>query len=531
MNARIPPSSDDAKGNTRPARLRVSGVSKQYPGCLANDDVSLDVRAGEILALLGENGAGKSTLIKVIYGLVAPDSGMIEIDGKARAITSPAAARAAGIGVVFQHFSLFESLTVAENIALGLDDAARRRDLPRRIRDIGERYGLVIDPDRVVADLSVGEQQRVEIVRVLLQDPSILIFDEPTSVLTPQAILGLFETLNQLRREGRAVIFISHKLEEIRTLCDRATVLRGGRVVGTVPVAGASVNDLARMMIGQEMPALGAGSAGQGGPVQLAAHNLSLEPANPHGTALDRLEMRARGGEILGIAGIAGNGQEELLAALSGERLTRTAGAVTLAGQAVGRLGPGARRKLGLGFVPGERLGRGAVPPMSLAENGFLTAHWRVPLTWRWVISTRKRNAFADRVIDEFRVATRSQSTAAQALSGGNLQRFIVGREILSDPRALVVAYPTWGVDVAAVAAIHAALVALRDKGAAVVVMSEDLDELLSLSDCVAVLYRGQLSAPIPRDQCTRENLGLLMSGAAPLDTARTPAQGDVDAA
>lgn len=530
MNAAAP-LSDDAIASHAPARLAVVGISKQYPGCLANDEVSLSVQPGEILALLGENGAGKSTLIKVIYGLVAPDAGRIEIDGVARAISSPAAARAAGIGVVFQHFSLFDSLTVAENIALGLDNPATRRDLPRRIRDIGTRYGLVIDPDRVVADLSVGEQQRVEIVRVLLQDPSILIFDEPTSVLTPQAIVGLFDTLRCLRAEGRSVIFISHKLDEIRALCDRATVLRGGRVVGTVPVAGASVNDLARMMIGQEMPSLGADHAGRHGPVQLTVANLGLKPANPHGTALNGLNMAAHGGEILGIAGIAGNGQEELLAVLSGERTVPEAGAVLLGDVPVGRMGPGARRRLGLGFVPGERLGRGAVPQMSLAENGFLTAHWRVPLTWRGIISGTKRTAFADRVIDDFRVATRSNATPAQALSGGNLQRFIVGREILSGPTALVVAYPTWGVDVAAVAAIHAALVALRDRGAAIVVMSEDLDELLSLSDRVAVLCDGQMSAPIARADCTREHLGLLMSGAVPLTSAPDTARGNADAA
>ena len=535
MNASPPTPQGSTESDTgRPVvvpRLRASGICKAYPGCLANDDVSLDVRPGEILALLGENGAGKSTLVKVMYGLVAPDAGQIEIDGHVCAINSPAMARAAGIGVVFQHFSLFESLTVAENIALGLDDRAARKDLPRRIKDIGARYGLVVAPDRVVADLSVGERQRVEIVRVLLQDPSILIFDEPTSVLTPQAIEGLFDTLRRLRAEGRSVVFISHKLEEIRALCDRATVLRGGRVVGTVPVAGASVHDLAQMMIGADMPRMGADHSGRAGAVLLSVRALSLAPLNPHGTALDRLTLHARNGEILGIAGVAGNGQEELLAILSGERIVPDAASVSLCGQPVGRLGPGARRKRGLGFVPGERLGRGAVPSMSLAENGFLTAHWRLPMALRGIISGRRRAEFADRVIDEFRVATRSRDTAAQTLSGGNLQRFIVGREILSGPEVLIVAYPTWGVDVAAVAAIHAALVRLRDAGAAVIVLSEDLDELLSLSDQVAVLYAGRLSAPIPIADCAREKLGLLMSGAAALPEPVDAAGGQSSAA
>jgi general nucleoside transport system ATP-binding protein len=263
---------------------------------------------------------------------------------------------------------------------------------------------------------------------------------------------------------------------------------------------------------------------GAPGRVRLSVHALRMAPDTAHGTALDGLTMEARGGEILGIAGVAGNGQEELLAALSGERLSPDVDDVRIDGHAAGRLSPGARRKLGLGFVPGERLGRGAVPPMSLSENGFLTAHWRLPMVRRGFIRARDRAAFADRVIGAFKVATRSRATAAQALSGGNLQRFIVGREILSDPSALVVAYPTWGVDVAAVAAIHAALVELRDRGAAVVVLSEDLDELLSLSDRVAVIYAGRLSVPIPRVDCTPERLGLLMSGAEPLDHAERAA-------
>lgn len=498
----------------KPSRLRISGVSKQYPGCLANDNVSFEAGAGEIVALLGENGAGKSTLVKIAYGLVAPDAGRIEIDSAPAALTSPAAARAAGIGVVFQHFSLFESFTVLENISLGLDDAATRKGLGDRIREIGSRYGLEVNPDAVVADLSVGERQRVEIVRVLLQDPSILIFDEPTSVLTPQAIEGLFGTLRQLRDEGRAIVFISHKLDEIFALCDRATVLRGGRVVGNVDIAATNASELARLMIGHDVPEISDRPHRGSGKVRLAARALSLPPSNPHAPALDDVTLEAQGGEILGIAGVAGNGQEDLLAALSGERLAPPA-SIELDGAPVGKVGPGERRRLGLGFVPGERLGRGAVPPMSLWENGFLTAHWRVPLSQRGILSGRKQAAFADDVIDRFKVATRSRATAAQSLSGGNLQRFIVGREIMSDPTALIVAYPTWGVDVAAVAAIHEALIGLRDRGAAIVLLSEELDELLALSDRIAVLYRGRLSAPLPIADCSKERLGLLMSGAS----------------
>jgi simple sugar transport system ATP-binding protein len=495
-------------------RLALHGITKQYPGCLANDRVSFSVAPGEIHALLGENGAGKSTLVKVIYGLVAPDAGSIEIDGQPVSIASPAEARAAGIGIVFQHFSLFESLTVAENIALGLGTGESPRALAPRIREVSARYAMPVDPERAVHDLSVGERQRVEIVRCLLQDPRILILDEPTSVLTPQAIEGLFETLRRLRAEGRSVVFISHKLEEIRALCDRATVLRGGRFVDTVAVADTSATDLARLMIGAAPPPMGADHAGRAGAEALAVRGLTLASDRPHGKDLDRLDLSARSGEILGIAGVAGNGQEELLAVLSGERVLERPDAVLLGGEAVGHLGAGARRVRGLGFVPGERLGRGAVPEMSLAENAFLTGHRRHPLARKGLLARGLIASFADEIIAAYKVATRSRATPARALSGGNLQKFIVGREIMNRPSALVVAYPTWGVDVAAVAAIHQALVALRDEGTAIVVLSEDLDELLSLSDRIAVLHDGHLSDPMPVAGTTPEALGLLMTGA-----------------
>lgn len=506
-----------------PPRLALTDITKQYPGCLANDGVSLAIAPGEIHAVLGENGAGKSTLVKIAYGLVAPDSGRIEIDGTPVAITSPAAARAAGIGIVFQHFSLFETLTVAENIALGLDDPTQRQGLSERIREVSTRYGMAIDPGRPVHALSVGERQRVEIVRCLLQDPKILILDEPTSVLTPQAIAGLFDTLHKLRAEGRSIVFISHKLEEIRSLCDRATVLRQGRVVGTTEVAGATAEDLARMMIGRELPPFGADHAGTPKAEVLDVQGLTLPTDDPHGTALDDLRLIVHAGEIVGIAGVAGNGQEELLAALSGEKLSPRSDDIYLGGEPVGHLPPGVRRRLGLGFVPGERLGRGAVPDMSLADNALLTGYRRHKLTRKGLLSNGAIGGFADKIIDAFGVVARGRGTPARALSGGNLQKFIVGREILQEPSALIVAYPTWGVDVAAVATIHQALVALRDRGAAIVVLSEDLDELFQLCDRLAVLYAGKLSTPIPVRETSVEAIGLLMSGATPIKTPPGP--------
>ena len=501
-----------AGGVNAPPRLSVVGLTKRYPGCLANDAVSLEVAPGEIHALLGENGAGKSTLVKSVCGLVRPDAGRIEIDGRAVALDNPAAARAAGVGVVFQHFSLFETLTVAENVALGLPPG--QTALAARIREVSARYGMPVDPARPVHALSVGERQRVEIVRCLLQDPSILILDEPTSVLTPQAIDGLFATLRLLAAEGRSVVFISHKLEEIRALCDRATVLRQGRVAGAARVADVTAGDLARLMIGREPPRLGSDHAGAPKAEALAVRALSLPAADPHGAALRDVSLSVRAGEIVGIAGVAGNGQEALLAVLSGERLTPSADDVFLAGRGVGRLGPGARRAMGLGFVPGERLGRGAAPDMTLTENGFLTGWRRRPLARRGVIAQGPTRRFAEEIIAAFSVACRGPGALARSLSGGNLQRFIVGREILQAPVALVVAYPTWGVDVAAVAAIHQALVALRDRGAAVVVVSEDLDELRQLCDRLAVLFAGRLSAPMPVREASVERLGLMMAGA-----------------
>ncbi len=501
-----------AGGVTTPPRLALIGLTKRYPGCLANDAVSLEIAPGEIHALLGENGAGKSTLVKSVYGLVRPDAGRIEIDGRAVTLDSPAAARAAGVGVVFQHFSLFETLTVEENVALGLP--AGERGLAQRIRAVSQRYGMPVEPGRPVHALSVGERQRVEIVRCLLQDPSILILDEPTSVLTPQAIAGLFATLRQLAAEGRSIVFISHKLEEIRALCDRATVLRGGRVVGAARVADVTAADLARMMIGRDLPAFGSDHAGAPKAETLALRAVSLAADDPHGTDLQDVSLSVRAGEIVGIAGVAGEGQEELLALLSGERLAPAADDVFLAGRGVGRMGPGERRALGLGFVPGERLGRGAAPDMTLTENGFLTGWRRRALTRRGIVAQGPTRRFAEEIIAAFAVACRGPASLARSLSGGNLQRFIVGREIMQEPAALVVAYPTWGVDVAAVAAIHRALVALRDRGAAVVVVSEDLDELLQLCDRLAVLFAGRLSAPMPVREASVERLGLMMAGA-----------------
>lgn len=501
--------------------FQAQGLTKTYPGVRANDDVSFLVSPGEIHALLGENGAGKSTLVKMIYGLVRPDAGRMTLDGRPHAPADPRAARAAGVGMVFQHFSLFDALSVAENIALGMDAPPPRAELSRRIADVSAAYGLPLNPSRRVASLSAGERQRVEIVRCLLGNPRLLIMDEPTSVLTPQEAEILFATLRQLAAQGVAILYISHKLEEIRTHCDRATILRHGRVVGTVTPRDHSARELAAMMVGAEMRVVDR-SGRQAGEVVLEVAGLT-SAAGLDGTPLREVGFAVRAGEILGIGGVAGNGQEELIAALSGETTGRP-GTVRLGGADVSALGPEARRRAGLLAAPEDRLGHAAVPEMSLTENAILTAATRQQLVRGGLIDHAAARRFAERVIGAFDVRTPGPGTAAGALSGGNLQKYVIGREILQEPRALVVNQPTWGVDASAAAAIRQALLDLAARGAAVVVISQDLDELLELSDRFAALNEGRLSAPVPTEGLTVEQIGLMLGGAHGMEVAHVAA-------
>jgi simple sugar transport system ATP-binding protein len=494
------------------ALLAIEGLTKAYPGVVANDDVSFDLQPGEVHALLGENGAGKSTLVKMIYGLVKPDRGAMRLNGAAYAPTEPRAARAAGVAMVFQHFSLFEALSVAENIALGMENPPRPRDLAARIRDVSEAYGLPLDPYRLVGDLSAGERQRVEIIRCLLQDPKLLIMDEPTSVLTPQEVEILFQTLRKLAAEGTAILYISHKLEEIRTLCDTATILRLGKKVATCTPREVSAAQMAELMVGKSL-SQPARDAHEPGAVLLAVAGLSVASGSPFGTSLRDVSFEVRAGEVLGIGGVAGNGQDELLAVLSGE--TQVAGgAVTLKGVPVGALGPNARRDMGLLCAPEERLGHAAAPDMSLTENALLTGRARKALETRGIVDWRRARGFAEEIIARFDVRTPGPGVAARALSGGNLQKFVIGREILQDPTVLVVNQPTWGVDASAAAAIRQALLDLAQGGAAVIVISQDLDELLEISDRFCALNEGRLSAPRPARGLSMEEIGLMLGGA-----------------
>ncbi|HQU66893.1 MAG TPA: ABC transporter ATP-binding protein [Albidovulum sp.] len=496
----------------RDVLLALEGISKTYPGVKANDDVTFSIGAGEVHALLGENGAGKSTLVKMIYGLVRPDQGRMTLRSAAYAPAKPSEARAAGVAMVFQHFSLFDALNVAENVALGMDNPPPMRELSGRIREVSEGYGLPLDPSRLVGDLSAGERQRVEIIRCLLQDPKLLIMDEPTSVLTPQEVGILFGTLRQLAAEGTSILYISHKLEEIRSLCDEATILRRGKVVGTCTPREKSARELAEMMVGATLNTPEREVA-EPGPVALKVAGLSLASPSAFGTSLKSVGFEVRQGEVLGIGGVAGNGQDELMLALSGE-MRAPRDAVQIHGRGIGDTGPNERRKGGLCTAPEERLGHAAAPDMSLTENALLSAAVRRTLTRKGFIDWPKTKAYAEDVVKTFDVRTPGVGTAARALSGGNLQKFVLGREIMQEPEVIIVNQPTWGVDAAAAAFIRQALLDRASKGAAVVVISQDIDEIMEIADRFAALNEGRLSVPVPTKGLTIDQIGLMLGGA-----------------
>jgi len=460
------------------ALLTLEGLTKAYPGVVANDSVSFAIKPGEVHALLGENGAGKSTLVKTIYGLVKPDAGRMLLNGTPFAPANPRAARAAGVAMVFQHFSLFDALSVAENVALGMDNPPGQRQLGARIREVSEAYGLPLDPDRIVGELSAGERQRVEIVRCLLQNPRLLIMDEPTSVLTPQEVDILFKTLRKLAAEGTSILYISHKLEEIRSLCEHATVLRLGQVVATCDPREKTARDLAEMMVGTALhvPEREGGETGQ---VLLEVKRLSLPAPGGFGTPLREISLALLSGEILGIGGV-------------------------------------------------ERLGHAAAPEMSLTENALLTGEVREGLSSRGFIRWGKARDFAAQVIEAFDVRTPGTETAAGALSGGNLQKFVIGREILQKPDVFVVNQPTWGVDASAAAAIRQALLDLAQTGAGVVVISQDLDELMEIADHFTALNEGRLAPIRSARGLTIEEIGLMMGGAHDMDVADEDAIAEV---
>lgn len=502
-------------GNDVPL-LAVEGLTKSFGALVAVGGVDLSISEGSIHALLGENGAGKSTLVKMLYGTLQPDAGRIVIRGKPTVVNSPNEARALGIGMVFQHFSLFESMSVAENIALALDHKPTPEEVKTELAAFAERYGLAVDPDATVGDLDVGVRQRVEILRVLLQKPSLVILDEPTSVLTPQEAESLFGVLRQLASEGKSILYISHKLDEVRALCDDATVMRHGKVVARTDPRKESSASLARAMVGSDVSEVTrkVGALPADAPLMFELNDVSHNPGTLFGMSLKSLSLRVHAGEIMGVAGVAGNGQKELFDVLSGEALVDLDG-VRMAGKPIGSLPISKRRQLGAAFVPEERAGHASVPAMALSENALITRKAREDGTLGslGVMRFSAIHKLSSMIREAFDVRSAKGDPAASTLSGGNLQKFVVGRELSRDPKVLVVNQPTWGVDAAAASFIRRAIMDLAEKGTAVIVISQDLDELLQISDKIAVLSHGHLSEPLDAAHVTLEQLGLLMGG------------------
>ncbi len=493
--------------------LEMRGITKRFPGVLANDSVDFDVRRGEVHTLLGENGAGKSTLMKILFGLYTADEGTITFEGEPLRVDSPAAAIGAGIGMIHQHFMLVPTFTVTENVALGLgtSDLDRVRE---RLTELAETYSLDVDPDAFIWQLAVGERQRVEILKALYRDARLLVLDEPTAVLTPQEVNDFFVTLRQIADDGRGLIFISHKLHEVMALSDRITVLRDGKVSGSTTPGETSQQQLAQMMVGRPVKL-----APDKPPVVPGVPRLELKELSVMGDrdalSVHAVNLSVAGGEIVGIAGVSGNGQRELCEAVAGLRPV-TVGSVLLDGQDTTGASPRRCRTAGLAFVPEERMLHGAVAQFSVSENLMLLNHDSQEFSRLGFLKLPALRERAGRLVEHYDVKTPSIDTATSALSGGNIQKLIMARELSAEPAVLIAAQPTRGVDIGAAEYIHERLIAQRERGTAVLVVSEDLDEVLALADRVAVMFEGWIVAVIDRSECTVEDLGLLMAGAQP---------------
>lgn len=509
-------------GKTRIESLEMRGITKRFPGVLANDKVDFDVHTGEVHALLGENGAGKSTLMKILYGMYHPDQGEILLNGRPVTISSPTDSINLGIGMIHQHFMLVPTLTVAENVALGLPSSrGPLTDLERvskRILELAAIYGLKIDPSAYIWQLSVGQQQRVEIIKALYRGAALLILDEPTAVLTPQEVEELFGIMRQMTRDGHALIFISHKLHEVVAISNRVTVLRDGRKIGTRPTSETTKQDLANWMVGREV-----GFAPDRGKVELGEVRLRLEEVcceSDRGTpGLCGVSLEVRSGEILGVAGVSGNGQRELAECVTGLRKI-TSGRVHLEAEEITNLAPGRITDRMLSYIPEERMRDGMIREFTVAENIILREHHKSPYSKNGILNLRKIAGHADQLIREFRVKTPSRDTLAKNLSGGNIQKVVLAREISRHPRVILAAQPTRGLDIGATEYVREQLLEQRRQGTAILLISEDLDEILSLSDRIAVVYEGHVMDIVPRENATPEKLGLLMAGVHPEEGA-----------
>jgi len=515
-------SATPAKENLRINRVEMCNIIKRFPGVLANDKVCFDVNAGEVHALLGENGAGKSTLMRQLYGMYRPDAGDILINGQPYVFSSPADAIKAGIGMIHQHFMLVPTLTVAENVALGLTSSREPMlDLDKvasKIVELAQVYGLKVDPTNYVWQLSVGEQQRVEIIKALYRGASLIILDEPTAVLTPQEVNDLFVTLKRMVSEGHALIFISHKLHEVMAISDRVTVLRDGRIIGTCQTRDVTRNDLVKMMVGREVKPLNPQ------PLHSGAARLNIQGLRAMGDrgteALRGIDLQIHAGEIVGLAGVSGNGQRELAECLAGVRKA-THGVILLDEQDTVHMPLKKRVEAGLAFIPEERMRDGAIREFSVQENVFLHDHASPKFTRGIFLDFARMSAFASELVKNFSVKTPGLDTPIKNLSGGNIQKLIMARELARRPKVLIAAQPTRGVDIGATEYIHQRLLQQRESGTAIFLISEDLDEIRFLSDRIAVIYEGKIIGVVERDQATVEQIGLMMAGISMAETLR----------
>jgi ABC-type uncharacterized transport system ATPase subunit len=502
------------------AMLEMRGITKRFPGVVANDRVDFDLRVGEVHTLLGENGAGKSTLMRVLYGLYQADEGEIWLRGERVAITSPAVAIRNGIGMIHQHFMLVQTLTVAQNVALGLPSSrGPLTDLDRvsdRIRELSRTYSLKVDPDAYIWQLSVGERQRVEIMKALYRDASLLVLDEPTAVLTPQEVDDLFKILRQMVSDGRGLVFISHKIREVLALSDRITVLRNGKVVGTAIPAEVTRKDLARMMVGREVIGVQnePSAESQGGEPRLIVRDLHVL-GDRGAETVDELDLEVRSGEIVGIAGVSGNGQRELAEAIAGLRPV-TSGSIQLNGTEVAGRGPAEVREAGLGYVPEERMRDGVIADFSVSDNLMLMDNRSASYSKWGFLKGAAIKRRCEELVAAFNVKTPDIDTPAHNLSGGNIQKLILARELSGRPRVLLVAQPTRGIDVGATEYIHERLIEQRGSGTAILIISEDLDEVLAISDRILVMYEGAIIGTADPRTASREQLGLMMAGVRP---------------
>tara|TARA_Y100000590_G_scaffold136103_1_gene155773 strand:+ start:67 stop:1572 length:1506 start_codon:yes stop_codon:yes gene_type:complete len=493
--------------------IEFNNITKKFPRVVANDNVSFDIKKSSVHALLGENGAGKSTLVKILYGLLASDKGHINYNGNKLQVSSPSEARKKGIGMVFQHFSLFESLTVRENLILGIDNKISYNDLKVQLKDISSKYNLPLDLNAPITSLSAGEKQRVEIVRILLQDPQLLIMDEPTSVLTPQEVNNLFITLNALVREGRTILYITHKLEEVITLCNQVTIMRNGKVIDSCSTENQTAKTLATKMLGEKLEELKTDYSNIKDEINFSAKNITCSFNDPFFTDLKNISFDVMKGEIFGIAGVAGNGQSELMDILVGENIDIDSGKLIFKNIDIEKFNPQKRRDLSIAFVPENRLGHSAVPELTLSENILLSQFPENNFSNKGILNYDHIEEYTRKVIDNFNVVTPGSDAKASSLSGGNLQKFVIGREISSNPKLLIISHPTWGIDAGAEHSIRESLIQLSNNGTSVIVISQDLDELIEITHRISVIFEGKLSQPLKTKDINITKLGLLMGG------------------